>query len=244
MPDLYIKVGELADLAGISERKARAAVTRCKENAATWRGSQLQVRIIGGNRGGKGGISYEVAADSLPPDLYAKWQHRQRTNDLPPILTEGPEAQRERQWWLNLIMPILKTAPLSAERGQMVRDLASQQHVFWTGEIVTFCTRSIRRRVNAYTDAGMYGLSKKKRDDIGKRRAIISWRWQKASGLPLEKQHQIHDTLREYVRQLHRAGEHRRGIIFRAGLRLFELSKEAGSAISKDDCDVSRVFTD
>jgi len=240
----WLTVSQLADLAGLTERAIRLSINASRKTGKSWRGASLATRIIGGNRGGKGGISYEVAADSLPPDLFAKWQQRQRTAELPPILTEGPDAQRERQWWFNLIMPILRTAPLSSERGQLVKQLAGQQHVFWTGDVVTFCERSIRRRVNAYTDAGMFGLSKRKRNDIGKQRALISWRWQKACGLPLEKQQEIHDALREYVRQLHRTGVHRSGIIFRAKLRLFELSKDAGSHIAQQDCDVSRWFTD
>ena len=243
MTRYWITIREISDLSGLTERAIRLRVAALQETGKPWRGGHLVVRVVIGN-GGRGGISYEVAADSLPEDLYAKWRRRQISAGEPPLLTDGPEAQAERQWWLNFIMPILRTEPRSEGRGQLVRELASQRHVFWTGELVTFCARSIRRRVNAYTDAGMLGLSKRKRDDKGKPRAVISWRWQKACGLPPVKQQEIHDALREYVRQLHRAGEHRRGIIFRAKLRLFELSKDSGSAIAKENCDVSRWFTD
>lgn len=245
MPDgRFISVSEIAALAQISERKARAAISKvATKQTATWRGAALHVRMIGGVAGGCGGIAYEVAADSLPPDLFLKWQQRQTPDELPPLLTGG-SAVKERQWWLNFIMPILSTEPLSAARGKLVRELAAQQHVYWDGKLVTFCTKSIYRRVNDYRDSGYAALSRKPSGRIGKPLCLISRRWQNKCGLSLEKKAEIYQKLRDYVRQLHKAGEHRRGIIFRARLRLFELTTEAGSTIAQEDCEVSRWFTD
>ena len=59
----------LAELGGISERKARAALARILSGKSeTWRGAGLVVRKIKG-RGGRAGVQYQVRDDSLPSDL-------------------------------------------------------------------------------------------------------------------------------------------------------------------------------
>lgn len=75
MPQLtgaYIRAGEFAALAGISERKSRQAMADATKGKP-WRGQELDVLTIGGGRGGKRGLSYMVRLDSLPAELQAAY---------------------------------------------------------------------------------------------------------------------------------------------------------------------------
>ena len=63
---------ELADLAGIHRRNAVIALTRALEGRP-WRGAHLDVRETKG-RGGRSGIVYRVALESLPIELQERYQ--------------------------------------------------------------------------------------------------------------------------------------------------------------------------
>lgn len=93
---MWISPNQLAELAGISYRKAAAAMKRSKAGAR-WRGATLNVRQARG-RGGAGGVGYEVHVDSLPVALQARW-HAQRAAPAHTD-TSGPGGRQEprRPW--------------------------------------------------------------------------------------------------------------------------------------------------
>ena len=84
---------EFARLIGASRKTARAAMRRC-HTGGQWRDHPLKVFQIRG-RGGRSGVKYVTAIDSLPPELQAKWQARH--GDRP---ADGPgrhHLRRRRQ---------------------------------------------------------------------------------------------------------------------------------------------------
>jgi len=240
----WVASGTLATIAGISERKARSALERAfTGNAATWRGSYLIVREIPG-RGGRNGKHYQVRVDSLPIDLQSRFE--ELSKEPHNAISHGSKAQQKRNDWYFILEPLIdldKTSQRSKVRASLINKIATKEHRI-DGETVTVSARTIRRKLEAYRRSGLAGLSNDKRCDINKRRVTISRHWQSACGLSAEKQAEIHDELRTYVRQLHREGEHLRGIIFRASRYLFDLSMKAGSQIAQTDCKISKTFVD
>jgi hypothetical protein len=79
----WLSTLEFAEAAGMSPQAARKAI-RLGLDGKLWRGRQLKVRRAIGP-GGRSGLAYEVALESLPPGL----------NALPDRTEAADEAQRQ-----------------------------------------------------------------------------------------------------------------------------------------------------
>ncbi len=79
----HLTTKELAELAGISEQAIRKAFLAIVSGEAThWRGAELVIEVTEGNRG-RDGKNYQVAVESLPPELLAKYK---ALNPVKPVL--------------------------------------------------------------------------------------------------------------------------------------------------------------
>lgn len=76
----WITTQDLALLAGISDRKARAA-THKAAHGKSWRGAVLKLRE-GSGSGGAAGKFYEILCSSLPAALLMKWSRQQPQADI------------------------------------------------------------------------------------------------------------------------------------------------------------------
>lgn len=197
MPE-YMTSNVFGEFFGISERKARAALSRCYAGK-TWRGCHLAVRLAPG-RGGRGGVRYEVRADSIP-GYSTPLEAAELPSIAPPALIDTEYDWKFRQ---TVIAPVLKTAPRSKERGNAIALAAAQDYVKQAG-MVRVTDRTIRRWVTLYEQRGVAGLAKKTdRPDRGRRRVQVSREWDKfvASQIPAERQAEIVEALTTHVNSL------------------------------------------
>ena len=67
----WISSRRLAALAGITAPNASSALRRSLDGK-TWRGAELEVRVLYGQRG-RSGKRYQVAVDSLPVEIQNAW---------------------------------------------------------------------------------------------------------------------------------------------------------------------------
>lgn len=184
---------ELAECAGISPRKARSALSLAAEGFG-WRGQQLVVRRTRG-KGGKSGWQYQVRFDSLPLDLRTSYSLPAK-QEATTLATEGVE------WRYSVIEPALRCKPRTAERANAVRQIASQIHTKPGGRRAHISETTVRDWLKRYDELGPRGLAFKQRSDKGKRRVLISQRWDKGVQLPDGAKQSIAAKLEERIRSL------------------------------------------
>ncbi len=184
---MFISVKQFAESVGISRIKASKALRNAMAGKS-WRGVQLNVRLVPGNSGGgASGLTYEVARDSIPAKLSGASER--------PILalsepsegdTEGNPAQhtvpiatssqlaapgagqpparlkdddREAAWREALIRPIAQgTADGSVERAKQIAALASSPIKDWKGAPRVLTEHTLREWVFLYKVSGVLGL--------------------------------------------------------------------------------------
>lgn len=239
----FINLPELARLAGLTERAIEKAVARSlRDHAYTWRGVHLAVRIVHG-RGGRSGRQYEVRRDSLPLDLQ---QHfKDRYGEAPPQLSHGPQAQEEREFWYHVIAPALAHAKSSRERGQAIREAASQERWRPGRKPFRVSERSIQRKLDDYEAHGLAGLGRAKRADTGRTKVIVTRRWDQAVSLNAAEKHRIADRIRGYVGGLALKSTAPALIRQFAAVELAKLTREAGcdlGANAASVCHLPKMF--
>lgn len=106
----WLTTGEFAQVANISEQKARLALNRAV-TGYTWRSISLVVRT-GHGRGGLRGQHYAVWSDSLPLDLQQRWRELSGPVEAPLKLDDATMAMC--QWRHALIQPALAAPKRSA----------------------------------------------------------------------------------------------------------------------------------
>lgn len=76
---IWLSLSQVADFADTSCRAIQQVISRSEDrNCVAWRGAKLIIRRVKG-RGGKSGVSYEVAAESLPIGLQLAFNRSQET---------------------------------------------------------------------------------------------------------------------------------------------------------------------
>lgn len=214
----WLPTAAFAKAVGISERSARRILVRAVDGQP-WRGNLLTARKVPA-RGGAGGCSYEVLADSLPAI----------TDAAPPavapavIAAPTPRATGSGTERYEIIRPVIKHPPGSAERGRAGRQAARQAGVH---------ERCIREWIAAYETGGIGALKRKPREDRGQRRHTVSaaWdAWAKEAQLSDATKAQIAAKLERYTRSLWASTtEHGdRRIALLASDKLAELTETAG----------------
>jgi len=160
----WISSQTFAEQASISVQTARR-VLRTALDGDCWRGAQLKVRRRLG-RGGRGGLIYEVAADSLPREIASSVE----PGPTDPGLSSGPLPGARRQdarvlERLDVINPILKTTPTSAARAE-----AMELACVASG----LSERTLYRWLRQYEDQGVRGLARALPRNAGQRRVYVS----------------------------------------------------------------------
>lgn len=214
-----------ADLAGISERKARLALRRARAGNP-WRGASLIVRQVRGV-GGRSGRVYQVRADTLPAEL------QQLLNDpssgIGGFLKHGPDVTEEREWWLWTLQSALRHARHSKARGEAIRAIAGREH-YRAGKPVWISERTIQKKLKAFESSGdsVAALGRRKRRDAGQEKVIVTKRWDAGVTIHEVDKQVVADALRNYVRGLLKAGESLTWIRMLAARKLAQLTAAKG----------------
>lgn len=253
---LWIDAATFAELAGVEERKARAALSRCA-NGGTWRKYALKVRTRDGGPASAHN-PYLVHVDSLPPALSIA-HHERYAKALPEVeVKTGPtmpmpdkvdpnfaKKHAEVEWKMKILAPALEFPKGSKPRAQLLRMIAKRTHTGLDGKPKKFSHRTLSEWVRNGEKAGSpYGLMRKTRDDAPNR-CIISRTWDKACPLPLETKAAIAAEIRTYVLSLWKELPGWRTIEQLASSKLEEASRAAGwSAAAYELCRVGRHFVD
>ena len=200
---MFISSRQFAQLAGISARKAGAALAQiARGESEAWRGARLVVSMIGG-RGGRSGLQYEVDVESLPDDLRERFN---ASSNLPVAALPATSIAAKRNLYVAVLTAPLRHEKDSRERAQAIRVMSKMPILDpETGILKKFSVRQLQRLVAAYDVHGVAGLGRKRRSDAGGERVIISRRWDKAAAsLPHETKAAIRAQLVDFIRAQHK----------------------------------------
>jgi hypothetical protein len=224
----YIGSSGIAAIAGISRQAVEEALLKVAVGErSTWRGAMLQLRIVPG-RGGRSGVRYEVAVDSLPADLQFEIARRNAASLDPSILRVDTPAGDWRSFWTSTLAPALAHPARSVERSAAIKAIAGRLHFTPDGGSRLFDERTVRRYLARYDTHGVAGFQKRTRRDRGRQRCLISSAWDSAVPFDLETRLRLVDETTELVRGLWRSGSVLSIIIRRASEDLLKRTRAAG----------------
>lgn len=170
----WITARSFAEAAGITPQAARAAL-RSAQSGRLWRGRRLVVqRRLG--RGGRGGLSHQVAVESLPEDVRARLQGCAAPASSP----ARPTAVLDQRTLTKLSAV---EALLAHPAGSRARGLAAE-HAACTYRVTS---RTIYRWLARYEQQGLRGLGRVRPSNRGRRRVRVSRDFDRAylaTGLP------------------------------------------------------------
>lgn len=240
-----LSTAEFANLAGISERKARRALARAVVGKS-WRGTQLAVQPVSG-RGGNAGQSYVVLASSLPPDLQQRLKDHYSIVERPLFKATDDLSSRKHHWMSLVLAPAWHLPPRSPERRAAIEAIASQPHIDWTNQPRKLSIRTIERWLERADKIGAAAFVRRNRSDKNAARVAISTTWDAATNLDPVARSQIADALRSYIRGLIVKDTSRAVIEMLAAERLRELSvaaSDAARALPQETFSIPRRFID
>ncbi len=166
----FVDISTFAAAAEISRRAAAKAAARAV-TGASWRGSRLEIRLLGGKRS-RAGLVYEVSIDSLPSDV----RSRITLSTQPELPLIAPLAA-SKNWRMDLVRAVIEAGERGSDaRGKRVSDLALSAR-YGSGKRAgqPIPERTIRSWVASYEARGMIALARSRRADRGKAR-VIAWR--------------------------------------------------------------------
>ena len=144
------------------------------------------------------------------------------------------------QWRYALIQPALAAPKRSAERAQIVRDIAGREHVSPKGRRERVGERTLQEWITRFEERGGFaGLVRQKRKGHGEAAVIVTRKWDRAVSLEEAAKHRIRHELRQYVRGLRKANESLSFIEPLAALKLRELTRAAG--FEADDATLTAI---
>jgi hypothetical protein len=164
----WITVRSFAEAARITPQAARAAL-RAAQSGRHWRGRRLVVRRHLG-RGGAGGLSHQVAVDSLPDDVRVRLGGGASAAAAPFPLFVTPHDQRTLAK-LSAIEEVLQH-PTGSQARRLAAERAARAH------LVT--ARTIYRWLARYERDGLRGLGRTRPTNHGKRRVLVSREFDRA----------------------------------------------------------------
>lgn len=263
---IWIASETLAQLAGISERKSRAALERAR-NGAEWRGHPLSTRQIHG-RGGKSGYRLLVAIESLPSDIQARFRALPSESqiecafifeDESSASVEAPEQCGRKgpvvnpsmealcaQLLLNALRPILAIEKHQPGRGSAIRQSAEHEYLSPDGERIKFSEKQLRRALEKYERHGAIGLFRKERADKSIKRVAVTRTFDDLCPLDTSIKNEIGARLVVYIKSLWSSGKMSWPEVARlAQTYLLEDARESGwPAADLKACIVSRRLVD
>ena len=195
----YLSTVDLANLSSISRQAIEKVLLKIASGQTSlWRGSELEVRIAHG-RGGRSGIRYEVKVDSLPIELQERFKALSTVNKqaLNPLLSD--KAKVERNWWLNLLAPVLKHPERTSERSAAIQETLSYGHYDWRGNKIKLSRRTVYAKIAAYKQHGIHGLARQSRSDKGVKRVILTDIWDKAVPFDNATKHRIAENVKKQI---------------------------------------------
>ncbi len=232
---------EFANALGISERAARKHLARSQ-----WRGFDLPVIKVNGQRGGDTGASWALCLDLCPPELLVALGMPEHCSEKTPVNTVvnytknmGLVAAQDK---MRLIAPILATPKGSSERAAIIAQIAAGSPHKVGQDWRALSVRTLRYWV-ALAETSGASLVKRQRPDIGKKRVLVSRQWDSRCDLPLPIMERVADELERTGRGALLKGMSERAVVRTLSKRLHLLSQEAGSAVSLEDCHLTRKFT-
>ncbi|PBB88980.1 hypothetical protein CK215_30070 [Mesorhizobium sp. WSM3864] len=188
---------EFAALVGIRRQVAhRALVLR------RWRKNALEVRKVKGRRGGNGGEQYQVNSTSLPLE-YQNRLKASRTHDVKHSKSITGRTE-ESAWWLDYLGPALQYPANSTGRADVLAELAGKPTRNWEGRAVSYCLRTLQRHAARFDEdmkVGRHG-----RSDKGKKRVLISRKWDKLVPFDASTKTKIVEDLKQEIRGLLKGG--------------------------------------
>lgn len=197
----FLNTHQFAGLVNVSDRMAGKALSRCFDGHP-YRGCRLIVRRVRG-QGGQAGWQYQVRLDSLPAELQTAWQANAvaiRADD--PASLEIDDSGDVARWRYEVIEGALRHPSKSPERGIEIERIAKTVCTWPSGRRGRVKAKTIRTWLHRYDIHGIAGLCRRKREDSGRRRVLISRRWDSAVELPEEARQALVAELEEKVRSL------------------------------------------
>lgn len=200
----WLSSSTVAQALEISPRAFRKACSRANRGAQ-WRGVALIVRLVTG-RGGEAGQQYEVKIDSLPPDLQERLKrHLTPVSGPAPTPAVGPSSRLERDIRYNIVARVICHPKGSAARAAAAREEASRPILNpRTKQFESISVATIMRWVKRFEDHAEAGLGRRRRADAGKKRVVLTQRWDQAVTFDDEIKEKISEELRQYVRSHHK----------------------------------------
>lgn len=227
----WLTVNGLAEVAGISGRKARQAIARGAQGAL-WRGAALEVRTVVGGKGGAAGVRYEVAVSSLPPDLRRRLEGQFKPSQTPfEVAAPAPGRDAEIRWWSHHLTPLLMLP--TGERAAAVVELATRDLLDWNLIPIRLSRSVIYQRLaqleaNGYTARGI-------RKDKGTVRTIVSRRWDKA--VPFDEATKLHvaANVKQLIREKRADRTSRKWVLVHAQQWLMKETAARGFTLPDED---------
>jgi hypothetical protein len=225
MSKRWLTTAEFAQLAGISERKARRAIARALADKP-WRGVILVVEPVFGP-GGLSGKSHLVDVASLPLDLQERLKESMRPAPLPvPVLTQQRGAKHA--WLHHILLPLLPM-PDGSERRAAVTALAARRDLTdWLVRPIKLSERTIYNHLRGYRLHGPSYFAPHTRSDKGRKKTIISLALENAIPFDTETWKRIAAGLRDYIRGHYKEGATFKLIQFNSNIKLRELISGEG----------------
>lgn len=237
---------------GLAERSARHALRNAAEGKP-WRGHHLPVVQLPGQRGGASGMAWGLDLTRVTPQLLAEVPGLKAHLDKPaapplPMTISDHAGRMERvRERLDVIRPILNTAPHSRERGDALRVVATERHLI-KGALERVSNSTLKRWVADYERDGIAGLMPRPSNISGKRRVLITRAWDKGIDISESARAAVAADLATYAKSLIAKAVSGVRVQSLASRKLAELSRAAGSGISAAKleklCRLNQKYTD
>ncbi|TGV11397.1 hypothetical protein EN816_24375 [Mesorhizobium sp. M8A.F.Ca.ET.173.01.1.1] len=193
----WLSTVEFAALVGIGRQVAHRALGRRR-----WRKNLLEVRKVNGRRGGNAGEQYQVNSTSLPLEYQQRLKVSQTLVENHSKSITGRTA--EHTWWLDYLRPALQYPVKSTARSDALVELADNPTRNWKGTAVGYSLRTLQRHAARF-DEGMK-VGRHGRSDRGKKRVVISRRWDKLVPFEASTKAKIAEDLKQEIRGLLKGG--------------------------------------
>ena len=227
----WLTVQALASLAGVHVRRLRRAV-----QAGHWQGVALRVRQINSYAGR--GKTWQIHADSLPPDLRAVWYRRQgldlhapgeapahacpeaRGGYSPPLegcppgrggsaASKMPNRVALARFKEALLAPIVAHPAGSAGRAGAIEARLATPVTFPNGRQKRLSRPTLYRWLRDFEQGRMSGLLVKRRRDAGRGRCVLSRAFDARFGsVPAAEMAALTDRLTRYINSQWASGQH------------------------------------
>ena len=231
-PAVWLCARQFAMLAGISLRKASAALARALAGHP-WRGHYLDVRETKG-RGGRSGTVYRVALESLPDELQARYQ--------PPESDSAPRLDTHNRlaFQLDVLGEVDRLTAASQKKTAAVREVCTDPRFRYpygdkrgqqVGERTVFGW--LRRRAGAKSKA----LMRRKRSDAGEPKITVSRQFDRLAaeaGIPAERIDAIRMRIERKIKGWWQKGGTTRTIAHLARPKLMQWTRAEATGLSPD----------